>query len=207
VYRNAEIKVGNIITGFVGRFLAAAAVAALAASVQAAEPSMTKSQYEEVKAHADVTYKAAKERCDSLAGNAKDICVAEAKANLKRAEGKATAQYKNTHKAWYEMQVENAEADYLVAKEICDDLAGNEKDVCVKKAKATRTQAIADAKAQRKTAEAQNEAREEAGEAREDAAEDKRDAEYKVQLQRCDEFSGQAKDECVARAKRAFGKS
>lgn len=201
MYRNAETNAGNIISGFAGRFLAAAAIAALAVSGQAAEPSMTKSQYEEAKAHAEVTYKAAKERCDSLAGNAKDICVAEAKANLKRAEGKAKAQYENTSKAWYEMQVQNAEADYLVAKEICDDLAGNQKDVCVEKAKATRTEAVADAKAQRKTAEAQNEAREEAGDARQDAAEDKRDAEYKVQLQRCEEFSGQAKDDCVARAK------
>ena len=99
---------------------------------------------------------------------------------------------------WYDQQVKNAEADYLVAKEKCDDLGGNDKDVCVKEAKAARTKAIAEAKAQRKTADAQGEARKESNEARHDAAEHKRDADYKVELQRCDDLSGDAKDTCVA---------
>ena len=39
-----------------------------------------KTAYESAKASAKSTYEAAKARCDALSGNAKDICVAEAKA-------------------------------------------------------------------------------------------------------------------------------
>ena len=187
--------------------LAAALAASLTASAHAATTHITKSQYDDAKARADAAYKIEREKCDSLAGNAKDICIAEAKAQLMRAEAKAKADYKNTRSAWYDQRVKNADADYLVAKEKCDDLGGNDKDVCIKQAKAARTKAIADAKAQRKTADAQGEARKETNEARHDAAADKRDADYKVELQRCDDLAGDAKDNCVQRAKRAFGKS
>jgi hypothetical protein len=198
-----EIAMNRIVSGLLAGTLAAA----LAASAQAATAPITKSQYDDAKAQAEAAYKIEREKCDSLAGNAKDICVAEAKAHMMRAEAKAKAAYKNTRSAWYDQQVKNADADYLVAKEKCDDLGGNDKDVCVKQAKAVRTKAIADAKAQRKTADAQGEASKEINEARHDAAEDKRDADYKVQLQRCDDLSGDAKDTCVQQAKRTFGKS
>ena len=122
-------------------------------------------------------------------------------------EAAAMAAYKNTPSAWYDQQVKNADADYLVAKEKCESLTGNEKDVCTTEAKAARTKAVADAKARYKSSEAQSDANKEATEARKDAAEDKREANYKVELQRCDDLAGDAKDACVARAKRIFGKS
>jgi hypothetical protein len=90
-----------------------------------------------------------------------------------------------------------------VAKEKCDDLAGNTKDVCIKEAKAARESAKADAKADRKVSDA----RSNANEARRDAQEDKRDAQYKVAVEKCDSFSGDAKDRCVRDAKTRFGKS
>jgi len=179
----------------------------LAASADAATAPITKTQYDDANARAEAAYKMERGKCDSLAGNAKDICVAEAKAEKVRSEAKAKAAYKNTRAAWYDQQIKNADADYLVAKEKCDDLGGNDKEVCVTKAKAARTKAIADAKAQRKTAEVQGEARKEVDEARHDAAEDKRDADYKVELQRCDDLAGDAKDSCIQRAKRTYGKS
>jgi hypothetical protein len=42
--------------------------------------------------------------------------------------------------------VAKAEADYRVAKERCDDQAGNVKDVCLEEAKAAEAAAKADAK-------------------------------------------------------------
>jgi hypothetical protein len=193
-------------TRFISGLFTAAFAAFLAASAQAAVP-ISKSEYDTAKAQAEAAYKMEREKCDSMAGNAKDVCVAEAKAHRMRSEAAAKAAYKNTRSAWYDQQVKNADADYLVAQEKCDNLGGNEKDICLKEAKAARTKAIADAKAQRKAGDAQSQARKEANEAREDAAQDKRDADYKVELQRCDNLSGEAKDNCVARAKRAFGKS
>jgi len=168
---------------------------------------MTKSQYDEANAQAKATHKSERAKCDILSGNAKDICVAEADAAMIRAEASAKAAYKGTRKARYDQQVKNADADYQVAREKCDELGGNSKDICVKEAKAARTRTIADAKAQRKAGDAQGEARKEIDEARHDAAADKRDAEYRVAIQRCDDLAGDAKDNCVQRAKQTFGKS
>jgi hypothetical protein len=194
-------------TKFITGVLSGACAALLTVGAQAAAPQTTKAEYEAAKQHAEETYKVDREKCNSLAEHAKDVCVAEAKAHRMRGEASAKAAYKNTPSAWYDQQVENADADYLVAKEKCNALTGNEKDVCVTQAKAARTKAIADAKAQRKGAEAQGDANKETTDARRDAAEDKRDADYKVELQRCDSMSGDAKDACVARAKRIFGKT
>ena len=193
-------------TKFISGVLTGACVALLTVAAQAA-PQTTKAEYDAAKSHAEESYKVAREKCNSLAGHAKDVCVAQAKAQRMREEAAAAAAYKNTPSAWYDHQVKNADADYLVAKEKCDAMTGNEKDVCVAEAKAAHTKAVADAKARRKASEAHSDANKEATDARRDAAEDKRDADYKVELQRCDNLAGDAKDACVARAKRIFGKS
>jgi hypothetical protein len=117
-----EIAMTQLITGL----LATALAASFAGSVQAAVV-ITKSEYKTATERADASYKVEKKRCDGLAGNAKDVCQAEAKARKMRAE--AEAAYKNTRSARYDQQVVNAEADYLVAKEKCDDQTGNNKDV------------------------------------------------------------------------------
>ena len=193
-------------TKFISGVLIGACGALLTAGAQAASQT-TKAEYDAAKAHAEETYKVEREKCNSLAEHAKDLCVADAKAHRMRAEASAQAAYKNTPSAWYDQKLANADADYLVAKEKCNAMNGNERDVCVTQAKADRTKAIADAKAQRKSAEAQGDANKAAADARKDAAEDKREANYKVELQRCDDLAGEAKDACVARAKRIFGKS
>ncbi|MGZ5157917.1 MAG: hypothetical protein ACXWJA_16035 [Caldimonas sp.] len=151
--------------------------------------------YSEAKSAAKSTYETDKKACDSLKDNAKDICVAEAKAKRTKAEVNAEATYKNTPKARAHAIEESAEADYKVAKERCDDKAGNDKDVCVKEAKAVMIKAKADAKATKTGTEA-----------RMDANKDKREADYKVAAEKCDALAGDAKSACVASAKAKFGK-
>jgi len=56
----------------------------------------------------------------------------------KVAKAELEARYKPSEKNRYQARVAQADADYSVAKEKCDDKAGNEKDVCVKEAKAAR---------------------------------------------------------------------
>ena len=90
---------------------------------------------------------------------------------------------------------EKADAAYRVAKEKCDDLSGNAKDVCVADAKAQHEKSKAMATEQRKVSEA-----------RSDARADSRDAEYKAAKERCDTYAGDAKDRCVADAKARYGK-
>jgi hypothetical protein len=85
---------------------------------------------------AKADYLVAKERCDDLAGNAKDVCVKEAKAAEKKAlagigMGQHMGQAKNKAAS------EKLEADYKVALEKCNALAGDTKASCVAAAKVT----------------------------------------------------------------------
>lgn len=196
---------------------AVTAAICLAFSVNAMALNMSKDEYKAAGKKISAEYKADKANCDTLAGNAKDICKDEAKGKNQVAEAELEAQYKPSNKATYEVSIAKAKAAYAVAKEKCDDKAGNDEDVCVKEAKAALVRGKADAKAQLKTAEANATAREETadarvkanengGEARHDATVAKRDADYKVQIEKCDKFAGDTKDQCVTRAKTQFGK-
>lgn len=195
--------------------IALAVSLAFSASVMA--QSMSKDDYKAGKDKIVAEYKQAKTSCGSLSGNAKDICMAEAKGNEKVANAELESSYKPTTKNRYEARVAKAEANYAVANERCDDMAGNTKDVCVKEAKAAEIAAKADAKAQMKTKEAnataseksyeaRNDASDKASDARKDAAADKSDAQYGVAKEKCDVYSGSAKDNCLNQAKVSFGK-
>ena len=179
--------------------------AGLAFGGSALAQSMSKDEYAG-KERIAADYKAAKAGCDSLAGNAKDICMAQAKGREKVAKAELEAAYKPTDKHRYDAAVARAEADYAVAKERCDDKAGNDKKVCRKEAKAAETRAKADAKANMKVVKASQAAGEKSSAARKDAAEDKRDADYAVAKAKCDTLAGQAKERCVSDAKARFGK-
>ncbi len=92
-------------------------------------------------------YKSDKAQCESLTGNAGDICMAQAKGKEKVAKAELEAKFKPSEEATYKVSVAKAEANYDVSKEKCDDIAGNEKDVCEKAAKAILEQAKSEAKA------------------------------------------------------------
>jgi hypothetical protein len=157
--------------------------------------AMTAGEYGAVKDRATAEYKTAKARCDSLAGHGKDVCVAEAKAAETKAKAEAEAEYRNTDKARRDARIEMAEADYDVAKARCGAKTGNDKDVCLKEAKAAEIKAKADANATEKVAAV-----------RRDAAEEKLEADYKVALEKCDALAGAAKDACVNNARAQYRK-
>lgn len=184
---------------------ALAAAMVLSAGAYAAE--MTKAEYKSGNDRIALDYKAAKEACQSLSGNARDICRLQAEGQSKTAKADLTATYQPSIDSRYKAAVARAKADYAVAKERCDDLAGNVKDVCVKEAKAVQVASLADAKAQMKVSDANATAFEKRTDARKDATSDKRDADFAVAKEKCDTFSGDAKSRCVDEAKVAFGKS
>jgi hypothetical protein len=181
-------------------------------SAGAMAQSVSKNDYLAGKDRITAEYNLDKAGCASLSGNANDICMAEAKGKEKvtmaefEASSAAERGYKPTPEAVYQARVVRAEADYAVAKERCDDRAGNTKDVCMKEAKSAETAAKADAKAQMKTTEANAIANEKAVDARKDATADKLEAEYKVAKERCDTYAGSAQEVCVNEAKARFGK-
>lgn len=156
---------------------------------------------------AEAQYKTAKATCDALSGNAKDICIEEAKGNERVAKAEAEVAYENTPRMREKARVARAEAAYEVAKEKCDDLSGNPKDVCIKEAKAAHVKALADARVDRVAADERRTGSEKTMAAKREATEDKRDADYKVAIERCDALAGAAKDNCIRDAKARYGKS
>jgi hypothetical protein len=167
---------------------------------------ISKANYSQAVKDADAQYKIDKDACASLSGNAKDICVAEAKGKDNVAKAEAEAAYKHTPKARENARIAHAQATYNVAIEKCDDLAGNPKDVCVKEAKAALVKAKANANVDRVATDTNKEAATKQAEARKDASADKRDADYKVAIEKCDALAGPAKDACVGNAKAQYGK-
>jgi hypothetical protein len=172
------------------------ACAGLMAAGAATAAPISKDAYNAENKRIEDQYKADRDACKSMSGNQKDVCVETAKGKEKVAKAENEAAYKDTEKARYDAKIARAEADYAVAKEKCDDLKGNDKDVCVKEAKAAETKAKADAK----TAHV-------AADSRKDAAQDKRTADYKVAVEKCDSMSGDAKSQCVKDAKTRYGKT
>ena len=171
-------------------------VAALMALPLAQAATMARPDYTAAKSRLSADYKADKAACNAMTANAKDICVQEAKAKEKVARAELEFSYTGKPTDQNKIMVAKAESTYAIAKEKCDDMKGNEKDVCVKQAKAVEVKSLADAKMGKQITEAKT-----------DASQDKRDADYKVAAEKCDAMSGDAKSSCVAAAKLKFGKS
>lgn len=83
---------------------------------------------------ADAAYAVAKEMCDDKGGNAKDVCVAEAKAGHTKALADAKLS-KKVGEARMDAAEDKRDAEYKVASEKCDSLAGDAKTACVNAAK------------------------------------------------------------------------
>lgn len=164
--------------------------AALLALPLAQAANLSKADYQAGKTRISADFKSDKAACASRADNAKDICVEEAKAREKVARAELEYGYSAKPADQTKVMVAKAESTYAVAKEKCDDLSGNAKDVCVKQAKADEVKALAAAKLSKQV-----------GAARTEAAEDVRDANYKLALEKCDALSGDAKTRCVDAAK------
>ena len=119
----------------------------LAFSVSAIAQNMSKDEHEAAEKSIVAEFKSDKAQCESLTGNAEDICIAEAKGKEKVAKAELEAKFKPSKEATYEVSVAKAEANYDVAKEKCDDIKGNGHEVCEKEAKAALEKAKSDAKA------------------------------------------------------------
>lgn len=173
----------------------AATLVSLAISTQALAQPMSKTDYSAAKTRINSEFKADKAMCNQLSGNKKDICIEEAKAKEKVALAELTFSY--TAKTADKVKISTVKADtsYAVAKEKCDDLAGNPKTTCRTEAKATHTKTLADIKMGK-----------EINEAKIDDAQTKLDADYKVATQKCASLADEAKSSCISAAKMKFGK-
>ncbi len=171
-------------------------LATLLAAPMVQSAPISKADFNNGKSQVSTTYTHDKASCKVLADNARDICMEEAKG--KRNVARAELNYAHTEKPGDLTKVGEAKAHatYGVAKEKCDDMAGNDKSVCVKEAKAVQVKAMVNTKMTG-----------DINEIRKDGAADKRDADYKVAAEKCDILAGDAKASCIAQAKTRFGKS
>ncbi len=187
------------------KFTSLAIAVALGMSASAYAGLLSKDEIKRTEDRISADFKAAKQACDGRSGNAKDICMAQAKGNEKVAKAEFDARDKGTAKARQEFLLAKAEANHDVAKARCDDLAGNAKSVCQKDAQATFTKAKADATLERKVNDANITAAEKISDAQNQALNAKRDADFKAERERCNSLAGSAKDRCVNDAKARFG--
>jgi hypothetical protein len=159
-----------------------------------AHAELSREEVKTQKNQIETTYKSDKESCGSLSGNSKDICMEVAKGHEKTA--KAELEYRQSGKQsdYVDWSKARINADYSVAKEKCDDLSGNQKDVCVTSAKSERKKAMANVELMKDTQDA-----------KQDAVNDKQKADYKVAAEKCNALSGDAKDSCVEQAKMQYG--
>lgn len=85
-------------------------------------------------ARAESVYAVAKERCDDQSGNAKDVCVKAAKATEKKALADIKMG-KQVTEARTDAAQTKSDADYKVATQKCDAMAGDAKSSCMASAK------------------------------------------------------------------------
>jgi hypothetical protein len=197
---------------------ALSAAICLAISSVSIGSGMSKADYKTAQDGISAKYKADMVACAAMTGNAKDICTEESKGQQKIANAELEATNNPSSKHRYDVRLAKADAAYALAKEKCDDLSGNPKDVCVKEAKAAYVIAKADAKlanttteanatAREKTSDANTAARAKTLDARKDAETEKRDAAYAVAKEKCDAFADDVKATCIKDAKARYGQS
>jgi hypothetical protein len=152
------MKMNTLYAALCGAFLLGAATLAPAQSTPAGSPIThpianakvaTSPEYRADKEKIEADYKVAKANCKTMTGNAKDVCIKQAKGDEKVAMAELEAKRTGTPHAMYEVQKAKADAIYEVAQEKCDDQKGADKSACKKQAKADKEKAIADAKANR----------------------------------------------------------
>src|SRR5690242_4682035 len=90
----------------------------------AASANLTKPVYSSAKDEVKSMFKAEKDKCDTLSGNAKDVCVERAKGQEKVALAHLEYQYTGTTKDRNDYLEARYEAKYKIAKEACDSQSG-----------------------------------------------------------------------------------
>lgn len=129
--------------------LLATALSAAFAGASAAETRTDTATYRSMTQKADADYKLASAQCKDMSGNARSLCMEEAKVMRARADLAALTDYNNTLPGRTRARTDLADADYALAKVKCADTSGAEKDSCMSNARAVHTAALADVKADR----------------------------------------------------------
>lgn len=180
-----------------------AALAWLAACGSAA--AMERAEYRAQRERIQADYEALEARCKPLRGNERDLCQVRAQGTRMIARAQLDAVAKPGPRSSEKVQLARADAAYAYERERCDELRGNDRDVCRKDAKAALATARASAKAA--TAAARDGADPDESMKRRNAARrEQADALYAAGKERCDALDGQARDLCMSDLKKRMGR-
>ena len=186
---------------------AISAAIALAMSASALGGTTSDAQHKAAQEGISARYDSDQAACKSMAGNANDVCMAEADGRKGVATAKLAATRGNSEQHRQDVRIAEANAAFAIAHEKCDDLAGNAQDVCRKEAKSAAVAAKSDAGRVKTTAAANTTASDASSEAGKKAASEKRDAAYAVAKEKCGSLADDAKSVCIKEAKVRHGQS
>jgi hypothetical protein len=162
---------------------------------------MTKEAYEAMKSRLEASQDAELKACDGDKSNARDICRAAAKGRGRVLLAELKAEYQPSPEADRATMMAQAEADYDVAKQKCDEARGKAKDACKARADQVREAAIRRAKIERVEATRRLKARGSTGQVA--VQQQSPDEKYAAEKARCG-MLGEERDNCLAEAKRRF---
>jgi hypothetical protein len=123
-------------------------------------------------------YKFDSASCTALRANAREVCYKQAKGKENDAKAELKYAISGAEKDANKMRIVKADSAFAIAKEMCDDRSGNDKDVCRAEAKRTHVDALADNKMIKTV-----------GAAEKKDMDVKRDQDYKVAIEKCDAMS------------------
>ena len=164
---------------------------------------MSKEAFKAAADRVEATQKAEVQACDAQKGNARDICRAAAKGRGKVALAALKADYEPSPEADRAAMIAQADAEYDVARQKCDDAKGPAKDACKARADHVREAAVRRAKIER--VEATRRLKSKGGAGAHVAVKQSPDEKYAAEKARCG-MMGEERDSCMAEAKRRFGK-
>lgn len=118
----------------------------IAASANAVEPTLSKSDYKAARAGIFSTLVDGLTVCRAMRGNTKDICRAQAKGREQIEIAELDLRRTPSPEHEYDLGVAKADAAFDVAKEKCDDAKGYGAVICLREAKSAHVAATTDAK-------------------------------------------------------------
>lgn len=186
------IPSGKRSTGRRSMTLLACASLLASATVGAADNERLQ-QYRESMEGARATYTADAKHCRQASRGTRAVCLAQAKAEYKKATAEAVAHWRNTAQARTDARIAAADADHDVARARCKAGAGQSQAACMRQARAERLAATTDARSDLRVTEARNRDREE-----------RKKAYYRAARERCDALAGAAKEACMTLARAQY---
>lgn len=171
--------------------LACASLLASATAVAADNERLQ--QYRESMEGARATYTADARHCRHDSRGTRAVCLAQAKAEYKKATAEAVAHWRNTAQARADARIAAADADHAVARARCKAGPGQAQAACIQQARAERLAATTDARSDLRVTEARNRDREE-----------RKKAYYRAARERCDALAGAAKEACMTLARAQY---